>query len=92
MITDLFSADVAAGKKSNEVMYLSSAELKAAGIDTVGQLRCISTHTIQTGIIFSRMYIQSLRQSEFANMDATPKMEGQELYNDKWCKDCWKNS
>ena len=28
MITDLFSADVAAGKKSNEVMYLSSTELK----------------------------------------------------------------
>mgnify|MGYP000808395303 FL=1 len=38
MITDLFSADVAAGKKSNEVMYLSSTELKAAGIDTVGQI------------------------------------------------------
>ena len=41
MITDLFSADVAAGKKSNEVMYLSSTELKAAGIDTVGQIEKI---------------------------------------------------
>ena len=46
MITDLFSADVAAGKQSNEVMYLSSTELKAAGIDTVGQIEMYSTHTI----------------------------------------------
>jgi hypothetical protein len=36
MIMDLFSADVAAGKKSNETIYLSSSELEAAGIETHG--------------------------------------------------------
>lgn len=38
MITDLFSEEVTAGKKANEVMHLSSSELKAAGIDSVGQV------------------------------------------------------
>lgn len=38
MITDLFVSDVAVGKKANETMWLSSSELKAAGIDSVGQV------------------------------------------------------
>ena len=38
MITDLFSESVSAGKKSNETIYLSSDALKAAGIETVGQI------------------------------------------------------
>ena len=81
MITDLFSADVAAGKKSNEVMYLSSAELKAAGIDTVGQIEMyFHAYDSNWDNLFKNVY-SKLETSEFANMDTTPNDEGQELYN-----------
>lgn len=81
MITDLFSADVAVGKKSNEVMYLSSAELKAAGIDTVGQIEMyFHAYDSNWDNLFKNVY-SKLETSEFANMDTTPNDEGQELYN-----------
>ncbi len=81
MITDLFSADVAAGKKSNEVMYLSSTELKAAGIDTVGQIEMyFHAYDSNWDNLFKNVY-SKLETSEFANMDTTPNDEGQELYN-----------
>ena len=81
MITDLFSADVAAGKKSNEVMYLSSAELKAAGIDTVGQIEMyFHAYDSNWDNLFKNVY-SKLETSEFANMDTTPNDAGQELYN-----------
>lgn len=38
MISDLFATEVAAGKKTNETMTLSSTQLKAAGIDVIGQV------------------------------------------------------
>ena len=38
MISDLFAETVAAGKKSNSNMYLSSSQLKAAGIENVGKV------------------------------------------------------
>ena len=38
MISDLFATEVAAGKKTNETMTLSSSQLKAAGIDVIGQV------------------------------------------------------
>lgn len=81
MITDLFSADVAAGKKSNEVMYLSSTELKAAGIDTVGQIEMyFHAYDSNWDNLFKNVY-SKLETSEFANMDTTPNDEGQEIYN-----------
>lgn len=81
MITDLFGADVAAGKKSNEVMYLSSTELKAAGIDTVGQIEMyFHAYDSNWDNLFKNVY-SKLETSEFANMDTTPNDEGQELYN-----------
>ena len=81
MITDLFSADVAAGKKSNEVMYLSSTELKAAGIDTVGQIEMyFHAYDSNWDNLFKNVY-SKLETSGFANMDTTPNDEGQELYN-----------
>lgn len=81
MITDLFSADVAAGKKSNEVMYLSSTELKAAGIDTVGQIEMyFHAYDSNWDNLFKNVY-SKLETAEFANMDTTPNDEGQELYN-----------
>ena len=72
MITDL---------KSNEVMYLSSAELKAAGIDTVGQIEMyFHAYDSNWDNLFKNVY-SKLETSEFANMDTTPNDEGQELYN-----------
>lgn len=38
MISDLFVADIAAGKKANETMYIMSSELDAAGISNIGQI------------------------------------------------------
>ena len=83
MITDLFSSTVAAGKKANETMHLSSAELKAAGIENVGQIE-MYFHTFDAD---SYMTIKDypcsvIKTSEFDNMDESINDEGKELYND----------
>lgn len=83
MITDLFAAEVAAGKKSNEIMYLSSMELKAAGIETVGQIE-VYFH-IYDSATFEEIYDSpcvTIETSEFSNMDTTPDDLGTELYNE----------
>lgn len=82
MITDLFVADVASGKKSNETMYLSSSALKAAGIDTVGEVE-IYFHVYETAslnTIFDSECV-TIKTSAFENMDTTPDDAGTELYN-----------
>ena len=82
MISDLFVADVAAGKKSNEVMYLSSSELKAAGIDSVGQVE-IYFHVYDSDTyedILDSEHV-TIKTSKFDNMDTTPDDSGTELYN-----------
>ncbi len=38
MVDAFWSATVAAGKKANETMWLSSSDLEAAGIDNIGQV------------------------------------------------------
>ncbi len=83
MITDLFVSEVAAGKKANETVYLSSSELKAAGIDTVGKVE-IYFHVYDSAsydTIFDTDAV-TIQTSEFANMDTTPKDAGTELYNE----------
>lgn len=82
MITDLFSATVAAGKKSNETMHLLSNELEAAGIDNIGQIE-IYFHTFDSSSYqkidtFDKVTVQT---SEFANMDTKAMDDGKELYN-----------
>lgn len=81
MITDLFSAEVAAGKKANEVMYLSNSELKAAGIDTVGQVevyfQIFDSESFDT-ILESDCV--TIKTSGFEEMDTTPDDLGTELY------------
>ena len=82
MITDLFSSDVAAGKKSNETMYLSSSELKAAGIDVVGKVEMyFHAYDSEWNNLFSNVYSE-IETSEYADMDTTPNDEGTELYNE----------
>lgn len=86
MIIDLFSADVAAGKKSNELMYLSSSELKAAGIDTVGKVEMyFHAYDASWNNLFKNVYSE-IQTSEFADMDTTPDEGGTELYNENGIK------
>lgn len=82
MISNLFVSDVAAGKKVNETLDLSSSELEAAGIESVGQVevyfRAYDTATYED--VFTAD-VATIQTSNFANMDTTPNDEGTELYN-----------
>ena len=82
MISDLFASTVAAGKKANETMYLSSSGLKAAGIDTVGKVEMYfhATDDDTWDSLFSKVYSE-VQTSEYSNMDTTPNDTGTELYN-----------
>jgi len=82
MISNLFTSTIAAGKKANETMYLSSSELKAAGIDNVGKVE-MYLHTFDPD---SYMTIESfdcitIKTSDFDTMDTTPNDAGEELFN-----------
>ena len=82
MITDLFSSGIAAGKKSNETLYLSSSQLKAAGIENVGKIEIYfhiyDSSTYDTVFDPECVVIQT---SAYANMDTMPNDAGTELYH-----------
>lgn len=83
MIHDLFGSEVAAGKKSNDVIYLSSSELKAAGIDTVGRVE-IYFHAYDADSfedIFNTDCV-TIETSAIDSMDTKANDEGTELYNE----------
>lgn len=83
MIHDLFVSEIAAGKKSNATIYLSSSELKAAGIDTVGRIE-IYLHAYDADSydgIFTTDCIE-IETSAIDSMDTTVNDEGTELYNE----------
>lgn len=83
MISDLFVSGVAAGKKANEVMYLSNTELEAAGIESVGQIEAYfhvyDTDTYET--LFDTDGV-TIRTSGFDSMDTVADDSGVELYNE----------
>lgn len=82
MITDLFSSEIAAGKKSNETLYLSSRQLNAAGIENAGKIE-IYFHIYDSSTydpVFDSECVV-IQTSEYANMDTTPNDAGTELYN-----------
>ena len=83
MISDLFSSEVASGKKSNETIYLSSSELKAAGIETVGQVEVY--FRVYDSDSWDDIFVTDdvvIKTSEYDNMDTTPNDTGHELYNE----------
>ncbi len=84
MLTDLFSETIAAGKKNNATIYLSSDQLKAAGIENVGQVEIyfnfFDTETYLTVHESERITIQT---SHYSEMDTTPADVGTELYNNE---------
>lgn len=82
MITDLFTQSVAAGKKANEVMYISSSELEAAGISNIGKIE-IYFH-IYDGDSYDTLIdadVVTVQTSEFASMDTETSQDGMELYS-----------
>ncbi|WOO38691.1 hypothetical protein R2R35_09355 [Anaerocolumna sp. AGMB13020] len=83
MISDIFVAEVAAGKKSNETMYLSSTTLEAAGIDSVGQVE-IYFHVYDSASYedIINTDVVTIQTSKYANMDTTSNDAGTELYNE----------
>ena len=86
MITDLFASEIAAGKNANEIMYLSSSELKAAGIDSVGKIEMyFQAYDSELNYLFQNEYTE-IQTSEYANMDTTPNDTGMELYNENGIK------
>lgn len=82
MITDLFSSSIAAGKKANETMWLSSHELEAAGIENVGQVE-IHFHIFDSNSYETKFDsdVVTIKTSAFEEMDTTPNDAGQELFN-----------
>ncbi|MBQ4258822.1 MAG: hypothetical protein IJB84_00960 [Lachnospiraceae bacterium] len=82
MISDLFASEIAAGKKANEVMYLSNSQLKAAGIESVGQVEMYFhvSDSESYDTIFDTDCI-TIQTSAFTTMDTTPNDMGTELYN-----------
>lgn len=86
MITDLFVSEIAAGKKANETMYLSSSSLSAAGIENVGKIEMyFHAYDSELNYLFKNVYTE-LHTSEFDNMDTTPNEAGIELYNENGIK------
>ena len=83
MISDLFVAEVAAGKKSNETLNLMSSQLKAAGIETIGQIE-VDFHIYDSdtwGDIVNTDVV-TIKTSLYDKMDTTVDDAGQLLYEE----------
>ncbi len=82
MITSLFSCNVAAGKKSNETLYLSSSSLEAAGITDIGQIEIY--FYVYDGSSYETLFdadCVTIKTSLYDTMDVTADDSGHELYN-----------
>lgn len=83
MISDLFSSTIAAGKKANEIMYLSNSQLRAAGIDNVGQIEIyMHTYDADSYSMIKKFPCFVIKTSAYGNMDITVNDEGKELFNE----------
>lgn len=82
MISDLFSASVAAGKKAYETLNLSSSALKAAGIENVGKIEVyFYLYDANSYSTVANIDCVTIKTSAFDTMDSTPNDAGKELYN-----------
>jgi len=82
MITDLFSCSVAAGKKANDTIYLSSSGLEATGITTISDI-VISFHVYDSDTydtLFDTDEIE-LKTSAYGTVEQPVMDDGKELYN-----------
>lgn len=82
MITDLFSCTVAAGKKANDTIYLSSSDLKESGIDNIGQVELY--FYVYDPATYERIYETdciTVKTSDYDTMDTTVENAGYTLYD-----------
>lgn len=87
MITDLFASDIAAGMNANETLYLSSSELEASGINTVGQIE--TYFHIFDSDTYDEIYNSdciTIQTSAYADMTVVPNDSGTVLYNENGIK------
>lgn len=83
MITNLFSAQVAAGKKANETLYFSESELEEAEIKNIGQVELY--FYVYDSESYERLYETDcivIKTSLYDEMEIQPDDSGTELYND----------
>ena len=82
MMSDLFSADVAAGKKANDTMYFPSSSLERCGIDTVTdiamELKILDGETYQTLATTGTVTLQTSAAGSYTQ---TYDDSGEEIYN-----------
>lgn len=82
MVSTLFSCEVAAGKKANDTLYLSSSALKAAGIGNIGQIELYfyvyDSETYET--VYDAECV-TLKTTLFDTMDIVADDTGYELYH-----------
>lgn len=82
MISDLFATEVAAGKKTNETMHLSSSQLKQAGIDVIGLIECyFHIYDSDTYDTIADTDCISIKTSLYDQMDTTVDDSGEVLYD-----------
>ncbi len=87
MISDLFVAEVAAGKKTNETMNLSSSDLKAAGITTIGQIEVyLHIYDSDSWDDIANTGCITIKTSLYDQMDTTVDDAGQVLYEEDGIK------
>ncbi len=87
MVADLFVAEVAAGKKTNETLTLSSSQLKAAGIEDIGLIE-VYFHIFDSDSwsnICDTDCIE-IKTSLYDQMDTIVDDAGQVLYNENGIK------
>ncbi|SDB13420.1 hypothetical protein [Butyrivibrio sp. INlla16] len=83
MISDRFASEVAAGTKANETMYLSSSELKAVGIESIGKVEVyflIHDSDDWTGVLMHDFV--TIKTSAYKHMDKSADDSGFELFNE----------
>ena len=82
MIYDLFVASVAAGKKTNETMTLSTSELNAAGISLVGEVEIyFHIYDSDTWDTIVNPDCVTIRTSKYDSMDTEADDSGNVLYD-----------
>jgi hypothetical protein len=82
MITDLFAADVAAGKKSNETLTLMSNQLKDAGITEIGKVEIyFNIFDSETFDTVSTPDVVEIHTSAYDRMAVVKADSGTELLN-----------
>ena len=84
MITDLFSASVASGKKANETLNISDTALEKAGITEIGKIEVyFHTYDDDSYSTIKDYPCVEIKTSVYDSMQPPANDDGHELYNDK---------